>query len=174
MRHRLIFLLTLVLKIAPAAAQTASPDSQMAQTMLTEIRQLRLDLQNTAAAIQRVQIVMFRLQAQSTLLQRATERLDQTRSGCRQAQEQQKMVVAAIERIDVRRRNSQNPSDQSAAEETLSQLKSSAEASTGQMQACQAEQIDAETQFRTEQAKMDELQNQLDQLDQVLAGHGGK
>ena len=36
-------------------------------------------------------------------------------------------------------------------------------------QQCQAEQADAEIQFRSEQAKMIDLQDQLDNLDRVLA-----
>jgi hypothetical protein len=165
---------TLLLQTAAAVAQTASPDSQMTQTMLAEIRQLRQDLQATAVTIQRVQIVMYRLQAQSALVDRATQRLDQARAGCRQAQNQQKMFADQIELAEARRRNSKDPSDQKAAEEMLSSLKSSAEMSTSEEQQCQVEQIDAENQFRTEQAKMSELQDQLDQLDQTLAGHGRK
>jgi hypothetical protein len=44
----------------------------------------------------------------------------------------------------------------------------------GQAQQCQGEQADAEAQFRLEQAKMSELENQLEQLDRVLAGEGKK
>jgi hypothetical protein len=43
-----------------------------------------------------------------------------------------------------------------------------------QDQQCRVEQADAEAQFRTEQAKMDDLQNQLDNLDKVLAAQGRK
>jgi hypothetical protein len=55
-----------------AMNQDALPDSPMAQTMLAEIRALRMDLKNTAAIIQRVQIVMYRLQVQSASLDRAS------------------------------------------------------------------------------------------------------
>jgi hypothetical protein len=94
--------------------------------MLTEIRQLRHDLQTTAATIQRVQIVMYRLQAEAALMDRATQRLDQARAGCSQGQMQRKRLAAQIEQ--------------------------------------------AETQFRVEQATMNDLQAQLDKLDRLLAG----
>lgn len=174
MRFLLILFLMLAANTAPATAQTLSPDSQMAQSMLMEIRELRRDLQNTAASIQRVQIVMYRLQAQAALLDRATQRLEQARNECKQTQAQQKLLAADIEQAETRKRNSQNASDQTAADQIISQLQSSLETSNSEMQQCQVEQSDAESQFRAEQSKMTELQDQLDQLDQVLAGHARK
>jgi chromosome segregation ATPase len=121
-------LLALIVKAAPAAAQAPSPDSQIAQTAIAEIRQLRQDLRNTAATIQRAQILIFCLQSQAAILDKTAQRLDQARENCKQAQAQQ----------------------------------------------CQVEQTDAEDQFRAEQAKMNQLSDQLDQFDQVLAGFGSK
>ena len=54
MRPTSILCLTLFLGTAAAFGQTASPDAQIIQMLVTEIRQLRQDLQITAAAIQRV------------------------------------------------------------------------------------------------------------------------
>jgi|HubBroStandDraft_6_1064221.scaffolds.fasta_scaffold85359_1 hypothetical protein len=56
----------------------------------------------------------------------------------------------------------------------ISRLQSSLETFTGEARPCQVERMDAETQFHSEQAKMNELQGQLDQLDQVLARPGRK
>ena len=151
-------------------AQTLLPDSQATQSVLTEIRQLRHDLQITAATIQRVQIVMYRLPAEAALMDRATQRLDQARAGCSQGQMQRKRLAAQIEQAETRTRNVQNPSDQKAAEEILSNLKASDEIWLSQEQECQIEQTEAETQFRAEQAKMNDLQAQLDKLDRLLAG----
>ena len=55
-------------------------DSQLTQALLAVIRQLRQDPQNTAAIIQRVQIVMYRVQTGEPRLNRATERLDNARA----------------------------------------------------------------------------------------------
>jgi predicted nucleic acid-binding Zn-ribbon protein len=116
-----------------------------------------------------VQIVMYRVQAQATALDRVTERLELARSGCKQAHEHRKMVTSQIEQGEARKRNSQNPSDQRAAEEMLSGLKSSIQMWDGNEQQCEIEQADLETQFRTEQTKMNDLQDQLDKLDRLLA-----
>ena len=56
MRCTLMLVLTLVARPGPAAVQAVSSDSQIAQPMLTEIRELRQDLRNMAATIQRVQM----------------------------------------------------------------------------------------------------------------------
>ena len=117
---------------------------------------------------------MYRLQAQTALLDRATNRLERARGWCDSARAQRKMNAALIEHAEARRRSSQNPSDQRAAEENLAQLKSSNEELASHELQCQVEQADAETQFRAEQAKMNELQDQLEKLDKLLAGPRGK
>src|SRR5437868_3923159 len=108
----------------PAFAQTAPPDSQLTQALLTEIRQLRQDLQTTAITIQRVQIVMYRLQAAATLMSRATQRLDDARSRCTQAQSQRKMFTTQLEQIEEKQRSTQNAVDLKNFAEILPRLKS--------------------------------------------------
>jgi chromosome segregation ATPase len=169
-----LFVLMLVASTAPVVAQPLSSDPQMTQPMVTEIRELRQDLRNVAATIQRVQIIMYRLQAQSALVDKASQRLDQARSECKQAQMQQKLVASQIERAETRKRNSQTGAAEQSAEQLIANLQSSLEMLMGQAQQCQPEEIDAENQFRAEQAKMNELHNQLDQLDQVLAEQSRK
>jgi chromosome segregation ATPase len=165
MRYTLMLFLTLAIKTAPAGELDA-------QTMLEEIRALRLDLRNTAATIQRVQIMMYRLQAQSALLWKATERLEMARGQCKQAQEQQKSTAVQIEQM--RKQGSQTGVDPKNIEQVIFQLQANTEMWASQAQQCQGEQADAEAQFRVEQAKMNELENQLEQLDRVLAGYGRK
>ena len=53
MPRMLMLFLTLFIPSAPAVAQVILSDSKMAEAMLTEIRALRQDLENTAATIQR-------------------------------------------------------------------------------------------------------------------------
>ena len=171
---RASFFACTLLMSGAAFGQNAPPEPQTTQALLGEIRQLRQDLQNVAATIQRVQIVMYRLQAETTLLNHATERLENARVTCSQAQGQRKYVAAQLEQAEARQRNSQSPSDQRVAEGMLAQLKSSAEVLADAEQECRTNEIDAQAQLRTEQAKMDDLQDQLDKLDKVLASYRGK
>jgi chromosome segregation ATPase len=167
--HRVICLLLLA---GPAFAQSASTDSQLTQALLTEIRLLRQDLQTTAITIQRVQIVMYRLQAETTLMSRATHRLDEARTKCSQAQVQRKDIANQIELAEERQRNAQNPAERKDAEQMIPRFKSAVEMLTNEEQQCQAREAEAETQTRAQQAKLNDLQDQLDKLDKVLAGTG--
>jgi chromosome segregation ATPase len=126
------------------------------------------------ATIQRVQIAMYRLQSQAGVLDRATQRLDQARATCSQAEEQQKMFTAQIEQAEARARDAQNPAEQKAAEQMVSNFKSAVETFAAQETQCQADRVDAENQFHIEQAKMNQLEDQLDKLDQQLAGYAPK
>jgi chromosome segregation ATPase len=150
---------------------TLAPD-QVADSLLAEIRALRLDLWDTAAAIQRVQIVMYRLQAQWAAVEKATGRLDMARGQCRAAEDGQKRTAAQIEQM--KKMKGQSGVEQKNIEEALVNLQAAMEMSATQAQECQGEQADAESQFRVEQAKMSELESQLERLDQVLAAAGRK
>lgn len=174
MRCTLMILTMLFFKTAPLAAQAPSSDSQMTQTVLAEIREFRQDLRNAAATIQRVQIVMYRLQAQAALVAKTEERLEQARMICKQAESQRKSVAGQIEKAEARKRNAQDPTEQQREEHTISALQSSVEMWAAQAQSCQADQTDAEIQYRNEQAKMDQLESLLGQLDHVLAADARK
>lgn len=170
MRRTLICFAGLFLRTTVVVAQNAPADSQMTQAVLSEIRQLRQDLQATAAIIERVQIVVYRIQTQESLLERAMQRLETARNVCKGSEMQRQHFTTQIQRTEAAKRNAQNTSDRQAAEEMLANLKSSAEMFASEASDCQRDQVDAEIQVRAEQAKMSELQDQLDKLDKVLAG----
>jgi hypothetical protein len=172
---RIIFCcLVALLRTAEASAETPAQESQMTLALLAEIRQLRLDLQTAAATIQRVQIGMYRLQAQGAQFQRAKERLEQARGQCTGMQWQRKNLSTQVEQAEALKRNAQNSSDQQRAEQMFSQIRSETALLATQEQECQVEQADAEAQFRTEEGKMKDLQDRLETLDRVLASYGQK
>jgi chromosome segregation ATPase len=142
--------------------------------MLAEVRQLRQDLQTAAATIQRVQIVMFRLQLQGAALGVARQRVEMAGFSCNQAAQQRQNTTAQIERIEAARRNTQNPAEQKADEDALLQFRSEMEAIAKQEQECQVQQAESAAEFRSEEAKMNDLQEQLERLDRTLAGSGRK
>ena len=162
-------LLLLVLTI-PAFAQNASTDNQLTQALLTEIRQLRQDLAVTALTIQRVQIVMYRLQAQSTTLSRATQRLDDARNRCTSDQNQKKMMQGEIERNEERLRTTQDPNQRRQLEDLSARFKSQIEVLSNNEQQCRVREADADSAYRAEKTKMSELEDQLEKLDKILAG----
>ena len=173
MLRNAFFLFGAAIQVVPMFAQPGS-DSQVTQALVSEIRELRQDLLTTAATIQRVQIGMYRLQAEAGLLDKATQRFDQARMVCKQAEAQQKSAQSQIEQVELRKRSSQEASIQGREEQFLVQLQASLGQFGEEASQCQAERLDAENQFRAEQAKMSELQDQLDRLDQALAAQAKK
>jgi len=149
----------MALMAAAVWAQSDTPDSRVTQTLLTEVRQLRLDLQTAAATIQRVQIAMYRMQSETALLDRATGRVDDVRFRCEQLEQQRKGALYQVEQVDASQREA---------------VKAAAARLAEQEQQCQIDQVDAETQFRTEQSKMNDFQDQLSRLDAALGAYGGK
>jgi uncharacterized phage infection (PIP) family protein YhgE len=175
MLHPTVALIVLLLPgVANSQTPPAPPDSPVTQALLTEIRQLRQDLQFTASTIQRVQIAMFRLQAESTVLNAATQRADNVRERCEQVRTQRKGIAMQIEQDVARMRDSGNPVAQKTAEQQAVWLKTTSDELATAEGECAASQVEVENQLRAEQAKMSDLQDQLDKLDKSLAGAKGK
>ena len=151
-----------------SAAQSASPDTQALQALVTEIRQLRLDMQATTIATQRVQIVLYRLQMQTTLMTRAASRLEDARSSLGNTQAEKKTTAAGMLVIEESIKSTQNPTDRKDLEGRLAQMKYALDRITADEQRFQSREIDADTQLRTEQGKLADLQDQLDRLDKLL------
>jgi hypothetical protein len=152
-------------------SQTAALDYQ-APTLVNEVQQLRKDLRNITALAQRTQIAIYRLQAQSAVFDRASQAFDQMRDRCTQQQSQQRLIAAQIERAETQKRAAQNTSDRETADEMLGAARNYSEIFSSEMSRCQTELTDAESRLRLEQAKMNELQDQLDRLDRELAKPG--
>ena len=164
-----MFRATFALVFAGAAcAQTASPDSQALQALVSEIRQLRQDLQATNIVTQRVQIVLYRLQTQTALVTRASSRLDDARSTLGRAQSDRKQIADRIPMLEESSKTVGDNKERKNMEDALVGTKMQLEHLTADEQRLQSREIDAETQFRTEQGKLADLQDQLDKLDKVL------
>jgi len=167
------FALAFLLATGEAAAQTAPADTQLTQALLTEIRGLRQDLQTMATTIQRVQLIMFRVQSQTALTSRATQRLEDTRNRCANAQRQHKSTATRLEELDQKLRSGTlSPADQRSVSDAVSQMKANSEMWANEEAQCQASEAEAEGQYRIEQTRMAELQDQLDKLDKALESLG--
>jgi len=81
---------------AACFGQTTPGDSQTLQALLSEVRQLRQDLQTTTIAGQRAQILIYRLQGQEAAVARASQRLDEAREKLARIQDERKHVATDI------------------------------------------------------------------------------
>ena len=109
---------------SPASfAQTASTDSQTLQALLAEVRQLRMDLQTTTVASQRVQVILFRLQLQQGTVARAQQRLDEVHSKLAEARAGVPHFASEVERMERPLHETQNPADRKESESLLAARK---------------------------------------------------
>jgi len=142
-------------------AQTTSSDSPTLQALLTEVRQLRQDLQISLTRMQSGQILLSRLQIQEVAVSRASQHLDDARSKLAEVQVVIRSEAAEIKHFE----DAPDTRDRSAqVEDALNRAKSDLEASTLLAQQLQTTETDAEQLMRTEQDKLTRLELQLDEL----------
>ena len=171
---RISFLPLILLLGSTAFAQTNPNDPDTLKALLTEVRQLRQDLRTTTVAAQRAQILIYRAQAQESVVRRMQERVDDTRSKLGQIQSEQRNRAASIKRIEEKKSRSDTPAnEQKELEDALQQIKARFDADANKEQETQAKLIEAEEQLRLEQAKLSGLQDQLDRLEKIVENSSG-
>ncbi len=164
------FLALSLLIVSPAAlGQSTSTDSHTLQALLAEVRQLRHDLQTVTAAAQRAQILIYRVQAQETVVRRVQERVEETRSKLDHIQSEKRRHAAELKQMeDLQSRPGTAQLEGKPLEDALAQLRARLEMEDSDEQETQARLTDAEDQLRVEQTKLDQLQDDLDRLDESL------
>ena len=174
--HRSAYLILMFSIIAVAAlGQTAPTDSQTLQAILSEIRQLRHDLQTSNAMAARAQIALYRLQRQDEAVAHAQQRLSEARVKVVQAEADKDQKAIQIQSAKSATSHSEAPDAQAHfAEVVLPQLKSELEMLQKQEQQARAEQTEAEQQLRDEHVKLEGLNDLLDRYNNALEQVGRK
>jgi hypothetical protein len=169
-----LFLLLPVVTATTAFAQSVPPDSPALQALVSEIRQLRQEMQATTVAAQRVQIALFRMQAQTAAVARAASRLDDAKSKVSEAQAHHAELTARMHHMEEAQRSIQDQNELKALAEALPIIKIDLERVAAEELRWQASEADGASQLRTEQAKLNDLQDLLDRLDKILDGYSKK
>ena len=150
------------------SAQSNAPDSQTLQALLAEVRQMRQDLQVRMTAVERAQILLYRLQAQQTAVARASQRVDNARSKLADLQAARRQMESDIRRLEEQLRTNMSEAESKEIESVNTRMKARLQALEEEEQRTQALASEAEEQLRIEEAKLGRLQDQLDRLDQSL------
>ncbi len=132
------------------------------------MRQLRQELRTATFAAQRVQILLYRLQIQEAAVERAQRRVDEARSALSQTQAEVRVAASSIKDTEDKVTNAQNPVEKKRQEDLLTKLKAYLESQENSAQQSQTKESEIEQELRTEQAKLNALQDQLDRLDRSL------
>jgi len=164
-----LFVLGLLIFSPDCFGQSTPGDSQTLQALLSEVRQLRQDLQTTTIAGQRAQILIYRLQGQEAAVARASQHLDEARDKLARIQDERKHVAADVKRQEDFISNMENPATQrKELEGVVARSKTRLDSLESQEQQLQTREIDAEQQLRTEEVRLSDLRDQLERLDKAL------
>lgn len=168
MVRRTILALGLLLLSPRVLGQATSTESQTLEALLAEVHQLRQDLHAVATAGRRAQILIYRLYVQEAVVARAAERFDQAKSAVDQFEARKKWETLQLKEYEEGKDSARSPAERKQLEDAISNLKSQIEAWTAEEQEAQAKKVEVAEQLRIEQAKLDQLQNELDQIDESV------
>lgn len=168
----MIQFLTLVALLSNAVPAQTQPDQQTLQSLLSEVRQLRQALQTLTVTAQRSQILVFRLQAQGSVVARAAQRVDDLRSSITSLQKERRNSASEVKQVEERLSRASDQAERKRFEEVLPQLKAHIEAQGITEQDLLTRQSEAQEQLRIEQVKLGVLEEQLNRLDRDLENAG--
>ena len=165
---RTIFSFLMLTAAALAQTQAATPADPL-QALLAEVHQLRLDLQATTVTAQRVQILLYRVQLQQSTTAKAATRADEVHAKLLDAQKQHSRAAADLQQMQDWASTSADPQKIKIYQAQATDDKRQVEMWSAEEQQWQGKDAEAQSQLRAEQAKLEGLQNTLDQLDKALA-----
>jgi len=161
--------LSVLLLIGSSAfCQTPAKEPDTLQQLLSEVHQLRKDLEAVTIASQRVQIALYSLQIQDTAVARATLRLDEVRKKCAAVENERLHLVSLVQDIESAGPGKIPEPELKAMRDQIGQFKRDAEMKSTESQNCQATESQTSGQLRSEQAKLTELQERIGRLDKAL------
>ena len=163
-----VLALSLLVFSSPALGQATPAESPTLQAMLAEIRQLRQGLQTSAIAARRAQILIYRLHEQEAAVAHASQRLDEAKSSAEQLRARRKYQEIQIKQYETLKGRAENAAQGQQFEDAILDLKAQTEALAGEEQDAQMRETELEQQSRIEQAKLDQLQDELDRLDRAV------
>ena len=102
------------------------------------------------------------------------ERFDQAKSAVDQFEARKKWETLELKEYEEGRDSARSPAERKQLDDAISNLKSQIEAWTAEEQEAQAKKTEVAEQLRIEEAKLDQLQNELDQIDQSVRNASGR
>lgn len=150
-----------------AFAQQTAPDPALLQTLISEIRQLRMSIDRSANLLPKMQLAVSRLQNQ----QERVDRRERELQGIRNQISEQTMAATRfqemVKQFEEKARVAQDPATRKNAEDSLDSMKMAMKQQTSQEQRNRVLESEALAQLRSEQDKLHELEQQLDRLDKA-------
>src|SRR5215467_1065248 len=172
MHRSWLVLLSLFVVSALGFGQAASNDSQGMEALVAEVRQLRKDLQASNGNALKAQVLLFRLQVQETTVARVSQQLNEARGKLADTQRHRTAIFERLKRLQDALDNTEiSPADRKQIQYEVSASKAELENLATEEQQRQTAELQAEEQLRTEQAKLNELEDRVDRLEKDLTSN---
>ena len=172
MHRSWLLVLGLLLISAFGFGQSTSSDSQGMQALVAEVHQLLKDLQTTNGYALKAQILLYRLQVQEATVAPVSQRVNDLRSMLAGTRKRRRDIAAGLKlNEDVVDNSDTAPELRQQAQQEISRLKPELENLTAEEQQRQSAEIEAEEQLRAEQAKLDGLEDRVEQLEKALGSN---
>jgi chromosome segregation ATPase len=162
MHRTWLFAFSFLFVCASGLGQSTAIESQGMQALVAEVRQLRKDLQASNGNALKAQVLLYRLQFQEAAVARASERLNDARGKLADTQRHRTEVAARLKRLEESLDNTEtSPADRKEVQLAIADNKIQLENVTADEQQRQAAEMEAADQMRTEQAKLNELEERV-------------
>lgn len=155
----------------PAPVQATSPEVPYLRAIVEEVRQLRVLLQQTMISSLRARILTEQLAKQQNRVETLTEEINQTKALISQAQESQH-GEDDLQEMETQIRECADPQECARLRQSYATLKRALERERAQAkqeaEKSYGRQMQLENLLRGEQAKLAELQGQLEDMDREM------
>jgi len=156
--------LSITCLLLPIAALAQQADAPTIQTLIQEVRQLRMAIEKSSTIVPRVQITLARFQTQQGIVERLEHELRGLQGAVAAQSATRTRFATEIDRLEQLKLRTDEPAARKKIESDASSLKQELEQQTIREQQTRTQEADLTSQLRSEQAKLSELANQLDQL----------
>jgi predicted nucleic acid-binding Zn-ribbon protein len=146
------------------AAQSPQTESQTLLSLLTEIRQLRQEVQTAALAARRTQVLIFRLHQQENALAHASAHLEEAKRDRDQVESQKKYYEGQIKRCEQMRDRSADPKERQQFADAAVAWRDQIDALSPYEQELLSKETRLTEELRIEQGRLEQLQTELDHL----------
>jgi chromosome segregation ATPase len=143
----------------PGFSQASQPDAQTVQAILSELQSIHKDMRVTAIS----QILLIELQTQQSVVNTATERVSNARRDLTNLQADEKRASADLAELQDKRNNTSDAVEAETFTATVNNLKSGLAAFKVREDGLTTTVQTAESQLRSAQETLDDIQRRLDE-----------
>lgn len=151
-----------------AWAQSPSADPPTLQSLLSEVHQLRVVLEHSAALAPRIQIVVERLKLQQEQVARTSRELADLRDRLDHSRGELLRVQQRAQSLEGSETQETDPNKRHDLDEALRMIKLDAEQMEKSTLQLQAREGELAGQLQSDQARLTELNDRLDQIERAL------